>query len=137
MQNAVDPRNMLSAMYFQANGELLRLMDGFYSNIEDGLFELAYGHNNQAQQRHVVELMRELRFRREHLLNTFSKRMQRSAKLWIDQDDSAPEYLEEREIADAMATKCGGHFSPLLQTVSERIGHAIGRDVDRQHLPIS
>ena len=73
MQHAVDPKNLLTALHYQASGELMRLMDGFYSNIEDGLFEMAYATDQEPQQRKTIDLMRELRFRREHLLKTFGK----------------------------------------------------------------
>jgi hypothetical protein len=36
-----DPRNVITSMHHKVTGELLHLMDGLYSNIEDGLFELA------------------------------------------------------------------------------------------------
>ena len=71
MHKGGDPRNMLSALFYEAAGELTKLMDGFYSNIEDGLFELAYANNDGEHQKRVIELMRELRFRREHLMGTF------------------------------------------------------------------
>jgi len=86
MQQNVDPRKLLGAMHFQASGELMRLLDGFFSNIEDGLFELAYSNSDGSQQRKTIELMREMRFRREHLLKTFGKRMQRSVHSWFDED---------------------------------------------------
>ena len=80
MRQNVDPRNLISAMHYQAAGELMRLLDGFYSNIEDGLFELAYSNDDNRQQRNTIELMRELRLRREHLLKVFGKRLQRSTQ---------------------------------------------------------
>ena len=42
MYHSYDPRNVFTAMHHKVTGELLQLMDGFYSNIEDGLFELAF-----------------------------------------------------------------------------------------------
>lgn len=137
MQHSVDPRNLISAMHFQASGELMRLLDGFYSNIEDGLFELAYCNENYGQQRKTIELMRELRFRRDHLLKTFGKRMQRSVQSWFDEDLTTTEYLEERAQADALAARCSGHFGFLLQTIAERVAHATDRDMDRKSVPVS
>ncbi len=136
MQKRVDPKNLLSAIHYQASGELMRLMDGFYSNIEDGLFELAYSNTDQERQRHIVELMRELRFRREHLLKTFGKRMQRSAKSWLTGEAQDTEYLEERQCADRMAARCTTHFAGLLQMIAERVSHATGREVDRESMPL-
>ena len=42
MDQQFDPGNVFMAMHHRVTGELLHLMDGLYSNIEDGLFELAY-----------------------------------------------------------------------------------------------
>ena len=137
MQAPVDPKNLISSLHYQATGELLRLMDGFYSNIEDGLFELAYAHEDPAQQRRAVELMREFRFRREHLLKIFGKRLQISADSWFGGDEKMAEYLEERIQADDIAKKCSGHFSGLLQMIAERTAHATQRDTEREMLPIS
>lgn len=136
MQQALDPKNLFSALHYQVTGELLQLMDGFYSNIEDGLFELAYANDNPIQQRHVVELMRELRFRRKHLIKTFGKRMQASAKGWMLAVQQQ-EYIEERMLANGMAQKCASHFSGLLQSIAERTAHASQREVKRSTLPIS
>ena len=88
MLQPVDPKNLLSTMHFQARGELMRLMDGFYSNIEDGLFEHAFNNDSADQQRQTVELMRELRFRREHLLKTFGKRMKNAVQAWFGDDQT-------------------------------------------------
>lgn len=136
MQPHMDPRNLINALHQSAALELVSLMDGFYSNIEDGLFELAYANENQEQQRRTVELMRELRFRREHLLKVFSRRLQGSTDAWFS-EDKTPEYLEERLDADRIASKCASHFSGLLQQIAERAGQAAGRDIDRRALPVS
>lgn len=132
-----DPRNFFHGLHVKASGELMQLMEGFYSNIEDGLFELAYANNDQAQQRRAVELMRELRFRREHLLKTFGKRMQGAMDNWLTGRESGSEFIDERNLSAQMAGKVDAHFGHLLQMIAERSAHAIERDVDRQSLPFS
>lgn len=136
MQQTVDPKNIVSSLHFEATGELLRLMDGFYNNIEDGLFEIAYANENDVQQRETVELMRELRFRREHLIKTFGKRLQSCANCWFEEDRST-EYLEEREQADQISARCVNHFGMLLQQIAERTAHAFNVDMDRKSVPLS
>ncbi len=132
-----DTKNFFAAVHTQAHGQLMKLMDGFYSNIEDGLFELAYANDDQAQQRRAVELMRELRFRREHLLSTFGKRMQNCAESWLNGIESDLGFVEERSLSLRMAQTCDGHFGPLLQTIGERCAHALQRDIDRHGLPFA
>ena len=51
MDQQFDPGNVFTAMHHRVTGELLHLMDGLYSNIEDGLFELAYRTREDAQKR--------------------------------------------------------------------------------------
>ena len=136
MQKGENPRNMLSALLCEATGDLAKLMDGFYNNIEDGLFELAYANDDANQQKHVVGLMRELRFRREQLVGTFIKRVQRGAEDWVTQA-ATPEYLEEQLYAEKIASRCSGHFRFLLQSITERMAHAASRDADRDSLPVS
>ena len=135
MQSNVDPKNLLGAMHFQATGELMRLMDGFYSNLEDGLFELAYASEDGVMQRSTVDLMRELRFRREHLLKTFGKRLQNAASHWYAEDDSDM-YLEERTRSDLIASRCSSHFAGLLQAISERITNGCRIEMDRSGVPL-
>mgnify|MGYP001815059421 CR=1 FL=1 len=133
----IEANKVFAAVHTQVTGELMQLMNGFYHNIEDGLFEIAYTNQDQTQQRHLVELMRELRFRRKQLLRTFGKRVHNSSPAWLSPFEVGPELIEERMIANEMAAKCGAHFGPVLQTIAERTSHATARDVHRKDLPIS
>ncbi len=137
MQRQADPKNLISALHMHAVGDLMSLMEGFYSNIEDGLFELAFSSENKLQQKHVVELMRELRFRRKHLLKTFGKRVQASAKCWFGLPADGLESIEERIMAREMADKSNAHFSYLLQSIADRTGQATRVVLDKYKLPIS
>jgi len=102
--------DLFAGIHTHATGELTNLMDGFYHNVEDGLFEQAYANQDQAQQRHAVELMRELRSRRKQLLHTFKKRIQTSGQAWMGTPADGPELMEERVMANNMAGKCASHF---------------------------
>ncbi len=129
--------DLFAGIHTHATRELTRLMDGFYHNVEDGLFEMAYANQDQAQQRHAVELMRELRSRRKQLLHTFKKRIQTSGQAWMGTPADGPELMEERMMANDMAGKCSAHFGSVLQTIAERTSHATQRQVARTSLPIS
>ena len=133
----VDPKKLFARVHTHVTGELTQLMNGFYHNIEDGLFELAYSNADQIQQRHIVELMRELRFRRKQLLRTFGKRVHNAGQGWLGAYDSGPEMIEERMLANEIAAKCSSHFGPVLQSIAERTSHATQRDVSRRALPLS
>jgi len=137
MMQAIDPKNLYTAIHTRASGELLRLMDGFYSNIEDGLFELAFRNESKVQQRHTVELMRELRFRRKHLLRTFGKRLQADTACWLGGSPKGPEMIEERMLANDMAKKCRAHFNPVLQSIADRTSFAISERITRDELPLN
>ena len=137
MHQSADPKSLFSAIHTQATGELMQLMDGFYSNIEDGLFELAYSNEDQVQQRRVVELMRELRFRRQHLLKTFGKRIKATGQEWLHGPETSGDRTDERLIASEMASKCSSHFGPVLKSIAERTAHATQRDVSRKTLPLA
>ena len=86
MQTAKDVRAAFNALHHNVTGELLRLIDGFYSNIEDGLFELAYRTDDDGQRRRCFDLMRELRFRRTGLVKAFARNLDRYRTLWFDAD---------------------------------------------------
>lgn len=139
MGRSTDPRNVFTAMHQQVTAELLHLMDGLYSNIEDGLFELAFRDEDEAKQRRCFDLMRELRYRRTNLIQTFAKRMQRGVTDWFYQ----PPHTVRRESDDqlpqarALAGKCASHFGILLQSIAERAAYGTGHTVAPEDLPIS
>jgi hypothetical protein len=137
MQQLVEPKDLFAKLHREATDELLQLMDGFYSNIEDGLFELAYANEDQTQQRNINELMRELRFRRKTLIKTFGKLVRNAARSWCSEVDARPTDSEESILANQMATKCASHFGQLLRNIAERTAHAINHDVDAASIPVS
>ncbi|MEM1230809.1 MAG: DUF1631 family protein [Pseudomonadota bacterium] len=137
MDNRNDPRNVFSAMHHRVTGELLHLMDGFYSNIEDGLFELAFRNDDAEQRTRCFDLMREMRYRRGGLIQTFAKRMQRAGDAWLGDDRNPPEVPELMEIARGMSDKCSSHFGTLLQQITERTSYGTDRALGSTDLPIS
>lgn len=140
MGQQFDPRNVFTAMHHKVTGELLHLMDGLYSNIEDGLFELAYQHEeDERQQRSCFDLMREMRFRRSNLIQAFAKRMQRGLDYWYGEKyEFDTEYdVEMDAMARSMAEKCTSHFGLLLQAITERTADATERNERNVSIPIS
>ncbi|MGI9325488.1 MAG: DUF1631 family protein [Pseudomonadales bacterium] len=137
MDQSTDPRNVFSAMHHRVTGELLHLMDGFYSNIEDGLFELAFRNDDAEQRTRCFDLMREMRYRRGGLIQTFAKRMQRAGEGWLGEDRNPPQLPELIIVAQAMSDKCSAHFGALLQEVTERTSYGTDRTATVGELPIS
>jgi Protein of unknown function (DUF1631) len=137
-----DPESVLNALHHNVTGELLRLIDGFYSNIEDGLFELAYRTGDEGQRRRCFDLMRELRFRRTSLVKAFARSMDRYRGLWFDLDQSLDTEVatghELDQLIMRMAEKSSSHFSGVLQCIAERAEVATGRPFKGgQDIPIS
>ncbi len=140
MDQMGDPRNVITSMHHKVTGDLLHLMDGLYSNIEDGLFELAYRHEgNETQQRRSFDLMREMRYRRSNLIQAFAKRMQRGLDYWFgDKFEYDTEYdVEFDAMARGMSEKCSAHFHMLLRNIIERTASATQRTPDTVNIPIS
>lgn len=140
MDQTRDPRNVITSMHHKVTGDLLHLMDGLYSNIEDGLFELAYRHEgNELQQRRSFDLMREMRFRRSNLIQAFAKRMQRGLEYWFgDKFEYDTEYdVEFDALARGMSEKCSAHFNMLLRNIIERTAYATQRKPEGVNIPIS
>lgn len=138
MDQQYDPGNVFAAMHHRVTGELLRLMDGLYSNIEDGLFELASRAEVEGHQRSCFELMRELRFRRSQAVQHFARGMQGSLESWFNGQPEGEEMPQAHLfLAEQMSEKCSAHFGGVLQSLAERTAYALGRDVDISLLPIS
>jgi hypothetical protein len=120
-------------MHHRVTGELLHLMDGLYSNIEDGLFELAFRSRKDDQKRRCFDLMREMRFQRSRVVQNFARRLQGAFEAWLTGKGGVrtPDAQTER-----MAHKCASHFSGVLQNLAERTASALGCDDDHTVLPI-
>jgi len=137
MDQQYDPENVFTRMHHRVTGELLRLLDGLYSNIEDSLFELATRARTESQQRHCFELMRELRYRRSRATQQFARGMQGSLQLWFAGGPETEEVTQtHHEMARRMSEKCSAHFANLLQTLAERTADATGREFETAALPI-
>lgn len=130
-----DVRNVFAGMHHHFTGELLHLLDGLYSNIEDGLFELAFRADHNDQKRRCFDLMRDMRFQRSRVVQTFAKRVQATFDAWIVPGEPA-KVASDNSRAKRMAQKCSSHFGGVLQTLSERAGYALGREIDRADLPM-
>ncbi len=130
----------LEMMHTQVTGEVARLMEGFYSNLEDGLFELAYRDADQSHQEACFNLMRELRFRRQLLMSTFAQRMNDAAPEWFEAETEQAASTElDRELdalAFSMSRKCSAHFSGLLANISKRAASMTNKPLDLANLPI-
>jgi hypothetical protein len=135
MDQQFDPSNVFTAMHHRVTGELLHLMDGLYSNIEDGLFELAFRARREDQKRRCFDLMREMRFQRARVVQNFARRLQTAFDAWISTSEVQAE-ARCNEQARRMAQKCTAHFSGVLQNLAERAAYALGREMDRTQLPI-
>lgn len=132
-QQQQDPANVFSAMHHRVTGELLHLMDGLYSNIEDGLFELAFRTRREEQKRRCFDLMRDMRFQRSRVIQTFARRLQSVFDAWVA-GKAGPHQANEQAVR--MAQKSRLHFSGVLQCLAERTGNALGRDGDQTALPM-
>jgi len=136
-----DSRAIFTAIHRQITGELLHLLDGFYSNIEDGLFELAYRVTDDSQRRRCFDLMRELRFRRAALVKNFARAMDRNRELWSQPDALDAESTLGHDL-DAlvmrMAENTTAHFSGVLGAIAARAEIAGSRPFENPaDLPIS
>ena len=132
-----DPGNTFSAMHHKMTGDLLHLMDGFYSNIEDGLFELAFRNNDHSQRKRCFDLMREMRYRRGSLIQTFAKRLQRVGEAWTGESQLPAQNPDLAAQAKQMAEKCHSHFGPLLRSIRERAAYGSDQEVKTFELPVS
>ncbi|MEM7217557.1 MAG: DUF1631 family protein [Pseudomonadota bacterium] len=134
-------RDLLAAVHGQAIEDLLELVSGFYSNIEDGLFELAHRSGESAQQERAFNLMRELRFRRTVLINNFTGALASCDKYWWSEngwqlDESELEPSVSASIA-VLCDKANNHFGPVLRLIRERRDGALSLDSPGELLPIS
>jgi hypothetical protein len=131
---------MIHAMHREVTGQILNLLDGLYSNVEDGLFELAYRSGDDGQRRRCFDLMRELRFRRGGLVKGFAKIMDKAREHWFESANDVPDQQGQSldQVIMRLAEKSQAHFGGVLQSICERTAVATGRDfAPDDDLPIS
>jgi hypothetical protein len=131
-----DVTTVFTSMHRRVTGELLHLLDGLYSNIEDGLFELAFRADHDDQKRRCFDLMRDMRFQRSRVVQTFAKRVQANFDAWVVPGEAIAKKALGSSRAKRMAQKCSSHFGGVLQMLSERAAYALGREIDRSDLPM-
>jgi len=139
MDHSIDRHRSIVTMHKLAAEEVAGLMEGFHSNLEDGLFELAYRNSEPDHQRFCFDLMRELRFRKPLLMAAFSRIMGETADSWFAEPAGHTPFSLEPELvslADTMAEKCMAHFSGLLRMLSQRIAAVTGINHPPESLPI-
>lgn len=138
MDRSVDPHRPIVTMHDLVTVEVTGLMEGFYSNLEDGLFELAYRNADPEYQRYCFELMRELRYRRPLLMSTFTASLKGAVGQWFTSGDNSTSELEPElaTLADSMSRKCIAHFSGLLGVLSRRAAGITGVAHEPETLPI-
>ncbi|MBV1905287.1 MAG: DUF1631 domain-containing protein [Pseudomonadales bacterium] len=135
--------DVLNRVHYCATTQILGLMDGFYSNIEESLFELAHNTEEDEQRRRCFDLMRELRFRKSGLLKNFSRTLDRYRVAWFSGENSkvaegrsgVPSNLQQ--LVDDMAQKTYSHFSGVLTIIAERVADATGSLIGAHGLPIA
>ncbi|TDJ37929.1 MAG: DUF1631 family protein, partial [Gammaproteobacteria bacterium] len=123
------PKAVITALHKSVTRDLIRLLDGFYSNIEDGLFEHAYQTEDASQRARYFDLMREMRMRRSALVKGFARGMDRNLKSWFDPERAAilgaVPVPELEAIVTEMVKKSSSHFGGVLHVIAERAGLAL------------
>jgi hypothetical protein len=132
-----DVRNTFASVHHQVIAELLHLLDGFFLNLEYGLFELADRLDDEAVRTRCFNLMREMRLQRPKILRTFTRLSEADQDRWIDAP-AAPEedealYREARTLARTDAV----HLRPVLHAIAARTAYATDRHAAEVRLPIS
>lgn len=134
----LDRKRLFANLHCYMTDELSELMNGFYHNIEDGLFELAYSNPDAKQRKIIAGLMRDLRARQRLLLEKFNTQVASSAQDWLEADCRLRQMDDGAyKTAEQIAAKCAAHFSPVLQSIAERTSYATQQNVARQALPLS
>ena len=136
---SMDPRQAVDALHAGATAQIMQLMTGLFGNIEDSLFEIAFGlhgQENLARKRQLGELMRDLRLRKTPFLKQFNRQLVDAKPLWFSGTPMASDVVEERAQAQKLAAKCNAHFGHLLKSIADRTAHATGHEAQIRSLPL-
>lgn len=124
-----------AAIQHQATSEVLHLLDGFYENLEHGLFELAFQIDQSDIQARCAALMKDLRLRKAMALRSFTTLMEADLALWEAADDSE-EFAALQIKARSLARKYENHFATVLGSMAGWIALATNRADTEIEVPI-
>lgn len=132
-----DVSNTFAAVHHQVVGELLHLLDGFFLNLEYGLFELADRLEDDAVRTGSFNLMREMRLQRPQILRTFTRLTEGDRAYWTEAREDTEEDEALYRQARALARTDAIHLRPVLHAIAERTAYATDRHAAEVRLPIS
>jgi hypothetical protein len=121
----------------RAISELLHLLDGFYENLEHGLFELAFQIDDPSIQGRCAAMLKDLRLQKARMLRKFTEGMEIDQALWMS---AATSKSEEDEAllnrARSLADKHAEHFDTVLGSIAGLTAQATDRDNEIVDVPI-
>lgn len=132
-----DVRDTFTALHHQVIAELLHLLDGFFVNLEYGLFEMADRLDDEATRTRSFNLMREMRHQRPQILRTFTRFLEADRARWTEPSKETEEDEALYRHASALARKGANHLRPVLHLIAERTAYATDRHAAEVQLPIS
>jgi hypothetical protein len=132
-----DVRDTFAALHHQVVTELLHLLDGFFVNLEYGLFEMADRLDDEALRTRSFNLMREMRHQRPRILRTFTRLLEADQVRWTEPCEEIEEDEALHRHAGALARKGANHLRPVLHLIAERTAYATDRHAAEVQLPIS
>lgn len=127
-------RELLTTIHQMVTSELLYLLDGLYTNLEDGLFENFTRHAEG--EAHRAAVMQEMLSKRGVLIRRFENEMRAGVASWFQRDrDSQPE-TEINATARRVSNKSWAHYSRVLKLIAERCARALEVDMKAIDLPV-
>lgn len=133
----MQPRNVVTAMHRDVTAELVKLIDGLYFNIEDGLFEMAFREESEDARARCFDLMREMRLRRSKLVQIFTNKLVKYQRVWFGNTQLDEISVEAELLSERAAAQVSDHFGVLLALISDRVNVAIGSELSPADMPIA
>lgn len=133
----VDVRStQISELHRWVTLEILKLVEGLYTNLDDGLFELAHRADEDHARRKLFDLARVLRDSKTHLLHTFESRLDHAGQRWLSSSGSeTDDNVSLRERSETMVQRCEGHLGVVLQSIASRTSFLTRRNYRPGDLP--
>ena len=116
--------------------EILKLIEGLYTNLDDGLFELAHRAEDDLDRGKLFDLARVLHDGKANVLRDFESRLDHAGQRWHSpcepQTDSS---VDVRERSQLMVQRCEGHLRTVLQSIAARASFLTRRQHHPDDLP--
>ncbi len=129
-------RARITQLHRWVTTEILKLIEGLYTNLDDGLFELAHRAEDDLGRGKLFDLARVLHDGKANVLREFESRLDHAGQRWHSPSEPQIGFSADvRQQSQLMVQRCEGHLGMVLQSIASRASVLTRRQHHPDDLP--